>query len=534
MRFARHAGPSRTWPCVLVGALLALGLVLRARGYLFGSVIPFWLDEGSWALVLTDDPILEQLIRPIAFVAFSKLMAIAFGLREITLRFLPWISGLSAMLLAVPLSRRLFESTAARVLFVAILALHPNAIDFAKEFKPYSVSLGLHVGCAFAAASYAHSRRARWLVLSMALAGFGILFAQDTLFVCPGVYLVIGYTAYRARNYRHLLFGAVGAALSVGLILGLYFLVWSHIATGGGSETRYWGNKYDVFFLEGRSAGTLWSWTLAKLGELAAMPGTRRELWPEHHLLPAAVVEQLQSIDGKLWICLNALGLVALVARRRLVPLLLLGTPLLVFTAFGILGYWPYGYFRTNLFALLYSAAFAAAAFDLPVPRATSASRLFSGLPALALVVLPLLVFERDWHRLKESTITGNYPIHEIFSTLLEFQGRRPSDGEPDVLVIDLDGCQLWELYTQRHPDYAELGKELERRFTLECSHRKRGSSFSYGQRRRRHRDKSRVWYVLTRRLDEFPTDLPDDLEVIGKRWVGEHNTTLIIGVSSS
>jgi hypothetical protein len=46
---------------------------------------------------------------------------------------------LSALFLAVPLARRLFESTAARLLFITILALHPKAIDFAKEFKPYSV-----------------------------------------------------------------------------------------------------------------------------------------------------------------------------------------------------------------------------------------------------------------------------------------------------------------------------------------------------------------------------------------------------------
>ncbi len=533
MRFARRGGAARAWPCVFVVALLALGLVLRARGYLFG-VIPFWLDEGSWALLLTDQPILDQLIRPIAFVTFSKLMALGFGLREASLRFLPWLSGLSAMLLAVPLSRRLFESTAARLLFIAILALHPNAIDFAKEFKPYSVSLGLHVACAFAAATYAHSRKTGWLVLTMSLAGFGILFAQDTLFVCPGVYLVIGYTAYRAKQYRHLVFGAVGAALSVGLTLGLYFLVWSRIATGGGSDTNYWGKKYDVFYLEGTSPGTLWSWTLDKLGELAAMPGVRRELWPEHHVFSREVAEQLQSIDAKLWWCLAALGLVSLAVRRRVVPLLLLVTPLLVFTAFGLLGYWPYGHFRTNLFALFYSAAFAAAAFELPLPKVANPSRWLSAVPALALVVLPLLVFERDWHRFKESTITGNYPIQEVFSTLLELQGRRPSDGEPDVLVIDLDGCDLWELYTQRHPDYVELGKELARRFRMECSHRKRGSSFTYGQRRRRHYDKTRVWYVLSRELEEFPKDLPDDLDVIGKRWVGVNQSTLIIGLSSS
>ena len=53
---------------LLTALLVALGLWLRCRGYLFSSM-PLWLDEANWAIRLIKKPLAEHLIRPIGFMA---------------------------------------------------------------------------------------------------------------------------------------------------------------------------------------------------------------------------------------------------------------------------------------------------------------------------------------------------------------------------------------------------------------------------------------------------------------------------------
>ena len=514
----------------MTGVLVTLGLWLRVRGVLY-QVIPLWLDEASWALMLTELPVLEQVIRPVGFVAFNKAVASLFGTSEFTLRFLPWVAGLATTWLAVPLSRRLFEAWASRLLFIAVIALHPAAIDLAKEFKPYSVSLGLHLCAALGAASYARTGRAKWLALSLLSSGLGILFAQDLVFACAGVYLVLGLTGFRRRNFKHLALIAAGAVLTLGLILTLYFAIWRHLETGGGSDTVYWGKKYDVFFIEGGSQGTRLDWTLGKLRELSLVPAMRQDFFPPSGLLSADGTERLKTITSWLWSALGMAGVATLIARKRVTGGLLLLTPMLVFAVFGSLGYWPFGFFRTNLFSVLYTAGIAAAALDHP-----RFSRRWAAGPALVLVLAPLLLFERGWHAAKQTAVSSNYPMPEVLLTLLELQRELPSRHPPDLVIFDLAGCDLWDFYTKAHPGYRDIARRLNEGFEARCAFRKKGGAFEFGRRELRKRGTETMWFVLQRERDvaRFPEELPEDYRIVTKRRVGFDGATLIIGVRGS
>ena len=128
----------------LTTLVLLLGLFLRARGYLFQRH-GLWLDEAAWACLLMKKPLVTLLIRPIGFMSLSKLLASLLGPSEVVLRGISWVAGMITLLLAPALSRRLYRAPMARLLFVAVLALHPAAIDLSKEFKPYSASLCGHL-----------------------------------------------------------------------------------------------------------------------------------------------------------------------------------------------------------------------------------------------------------------------------------------------------------------------------------------------------------------------------------------------------
>ena len=73
---------------------------------------------------------------------------------------MPWLASVGALGMAPFLARRFFRAHAARLLFVAVIALHPCATDLAKEFKPYSVSMALHMGLMLLTLRYLESKKA--------------------------------------------------------------------------------------------------------------------------------------------------------------------------------------------------------------------------------------------------------------------------------------------------------------------------------------------------------------------------------------
>jgi hypothetical protein len=442
----------------LCAALLVLvGLWLRVRG-MSGSNIPLWSDEATWAGRLLRGREYYA-FRPIGFMLASSGLVKVLGCSEFVLRFLPWIAGLLTTILAVPLSGALFKSPAARLLFIACIALNPAAIDLSKEFKPYSLALLVHEATLLFALRYWREQRARHLWLASGVAMLGVLFSQDALFAYPGLFLALGLSALRTRNRRHLGFVLSCATAAFALLLTLYLTSWRYLGAGpSGGADQHWGRRYDVFFL-GETFAQRLLWLAHRYGDIAGFPGVRRSQWAESHALIA-------QIDYVVWAVLHVLGLIVLVVRRRLRDSLLLIVPLFTLIVFNWFGYWPLGAFRTNLFTLIYAAGIASLAFD---SGAFERYRVLFFVPATLVVFLPLIAFERTWHRDKEAiSFTAPSYLPQAIEAAIALQGPDFS-GPPDSLVIDSSGCAAFKYYTQIHPDHQLLSNRLARRFATRC-----------------------------------------------------------------
>lgn len=474
--------PLDPWLLLLISCA-ALGCVLRLRNV---SSIPLWLDEAGWARLLITEPLLKPSIRPLGFMALSALAVRQLGPTELGLRLLPCVCGLATAALSVPLARLLFRGRAAQFLLVAGIALHPLAIDYSKEFKPYAVSLYLHLLCLLLVLQYRKTRDYRFLLGAVSSALIGVLFAQELVFAFPGLFLVLGLTAYRDRQYRHLTTVAAGAVLTLLLVLSFYFIWWRWVNSGAQAVGDYWGNKYGVFYTAQTSDSRL-AWIWEKYQEIAVFPGDRRIRFAA--MDPPA--EWVARIDSGVWLILHLLGLATLVIRRRFTELLLLALPLLLCLGFNQLGYWPFGAFRTNLFILAYVCPIAASALE---PRSDAEPANWSAWGACALVLAPLLLFERDWHKNKLfSSSMSSFPA--LVESLVEQQGK-DYDGDGEALVLDAYSCSVWSYYLGRHPAYAAQAKEVERRFWRRCA-RFGQRAFIVAQRHSR-RWPGRVWVVLT------------------------------------
>jgi hypothetical protein len=340
------------------------------------------------------------------------------------------------------------------LLFVAVIALHPAAIDLAKEFKPYSVSLALHVALLGLGLSYLETGRRLSAVLATAV--LGGLFAQDLVFAYPGLFLVIGFEAYRKRRRRELVAIVASATLIILILAAQYFFIWYKFSD---ADSEYWGDKYKVF---NTTEHSYLRWWLSRYSGMADIPGMRRDFW-SIGWLSRSVRQELHTADELIWTLFHVAGLAVLALRRQWQQALLLVLPIATVTLFNAIGFWPLGAFRTNLFLVAYMAALAGKAFDtrgwnrnvLPI------------IPALIFVVLPLFVFSRHWHDDKRAfTYSSEFP--RILKKLMKAhdqlgQGRQP-------LLIDTRACKVWRYYVEYHPDGALLQPELADRFDAHCA----------------------------------------------------------------
>jgi 4-amino-4-deoxy-L-arabinose transferase-like glycosyltransferase len=454
-----------------IAVFVIAGVWFRTRGVgIFGTAIPFWVDEAAWALRLAQG-VENHGLRPPGFMAVSQAMASLFSWREWPLRFLPWLSGVLAVLLSVPISKHLFRSLAARLLFVAVIAFNPAAINLAREFKPYSVSLLMHETGLLLAVLYWQSRRERWLWLTAAWALGSLLFAQDVIFAYPGVFGALGIAVLRDGPRRHRVLVAAAAVASIALVVAFYVLAWRHLEAGQDSQaTRYWGHRYDVFY---QGPGSHGLWLLEKQFDLAGLPGLRREGWADRQPL-------LASFDWGIWALLHLAGLVTLGLQRRLRDAVLLTLPLAALFVFNLLGYWPAGAFRTNLFALLYAAAIAGVALDWPFLSKPVAAIC----PSVCLVIAPLLAFESDFHATKTvPAVAGTSAMPDAMRRLAALKGFGEVGDQKEPLLLDGSACACFLYYTTLHPGYRRMTAKITADFEPICSRNSRrtlGAARSY------------------------------------------------------
>jgi hypothetical protein len=517
---ARRAGralsglASRDVAWFATAGLLCLGIVLRMRGMWVGRIMSLWGDEAGWAMRLIDWPLKQHALRAIGFVAVEKLLVSVFSASEQVLRFLPWCAGAGALLLAPLLAARLFRWSGARLFFVAVVALHPGAIDLSKEFKPYAVALFLHMLLLLFVLRYADERRERDLMASIGTAFFGFVFSQDVILTYPAVFGLLGLLAWRAKQREHLIEVLFGAGFTIALLLAVRHNVASKLGDMN-QGAIYWGNKYNVFYVE-QADSTRFSWMMDRMGDLASMPGKRRELWHWASLTPETL-DGIKRVEAWGWVLLCSVGAIALAWRRQFLQLVLLGLPIVTLVAFNYFGYWPLGDFRTNLFALAYFAAFAAAAFDVRVAgRATSSTLL-----PMLLVALPFLTVGRSNHSRKTCYTVDAYFMQAAWS-LIDLQGK----GRGDVLALDGPSCGPWLYYERYHP--GSQREALKHRFQAECG--KKFSDLTRLVRAGLKAPNSRAFILASgdAQVVALQTKLPKDLVIVGQKLLGDGDTLVL------
>jgi hypothetical protein len=205
-----------SWPSVtqFTLAVVAVGLMWRVVRY--ALAFPLFGDEAFVAInFLIRDlgglarPLEFDQIAPPAFLWLEWLAVHALGSGERALRLVPFLAGVSSLLLFWRFSRR-SATRRATLLAVAMLAASFYPVRHATEVKPYAIDL--LVSLIVTMLGYAVWRRpsshGRWLTL-IAAASAGVWCSYTAAFPAASAAVLLGLRCGRERTPKMLAFGAL-------------------------------------------------------------------------------------------------------------------------------------------------------------------------------------------------------------------------------------------------------------------------------------------------------------------------------------
>lgn len=457
-RSAWRADPA-FWLCIV--SLLALGVFLRSYGYFDGSN-GLWNDEANWVLRMARGQSGGN-IRPPGYVAFNRLL-IEWRPSEAVLRSSSYLAGIAALPLFVVIARRAGLARWSTAFGLFVLAVHPWAVAYAKEWKPYGFELGLHAILLALALRYFQSEKTSDLVVLAVCSGASLLFGWNTLFLFPGMFVALLLLQYR-RKKRLQLALSLGAALVGALVVGVMHFkrIERLLNGGGGGGQKFWGKKYGVFYLE---KGDFWGqlrWTLRETWEVAELPGRLHAGWSETGL--ATQVAEF-TMGG-----LVVAGALLLLWRKNWLLLLLWVGPWLMTVVANWIHVWPYGVFRTNAYLLLYPlllALWALSEAELLWEKRGRAPRAAFAVIPLALG-LPFAPVDLEYFKYKDPE-TGAFSssIGKSLSILREHEQAKKT--RTVHLFLDGYACGTANYYLKLHPDFRELEPYFKKHVRIQCA----------------------------------------------------------------
>ncbi len=444
--------PGRVFVVLSVMTVL-LGVFFRSQGFFDGS-ISLWLDEAEWAMKLVDLPLLViSVIRPVGFMMVTEYIVSIGGSSEVTLRLLAYLGSLISLPLIYLVSREVFKSHLITLAALFLLAFNPLLINFAKEFKPYSLELSCHLLLIFLTLYAIRLPKSPVFYFVPVVAFAGFFFAYNLVFLYPAVFLLLLHASYKHKQHKRLVYTVVTSVALLVTIYLWYKLQWSGDSMAG--QEQYWGEKYDVFNLSPSLFSNV-TWFFNKYYGMVIQSCTAGSVsWYSGF--------DLRPVQNVIFGVAHVLGLVALCIRKDLKNGLLICSPILTLVIFNFMGHWPFGPFRTNLFMFSYFILVTLYGIDFLV----GSKRWTLRIPSVSVLILCAFMLQAplDWSRYKSKP---NSSIGAVIETILDYHLNRSGSEAPQIvqpiILADLHSYYPLVYYFQYD---ARVTAEIKSRYPL-------------------------------------------------------------------
>lgn len=210
--------------------LLTAGILIRLWQYLQNRAL--WHDEAKLALNIMDKNFFELLFpldyhqgAPILFLLLEKVSITLFGPSELALRLLPLLSSFLGLVIFYKLAKHLFDwkfVLAALFLFVFSYKL----VYYGQEVKQYSFDVTVSLALVYMLVRFRPLKRPSLKVffLFSVVGGVALWLSHASLFILPGVGIVLATNCFKERSTKCFL--GLGVVIAFWLLnfAALYFI----------------------------------------------------------------------------------------------------------------------------------------------------------------------------------------------------------------------------------------------------------------------------------------------------------------------
>ena len=326
---------------ISIFAIISYGVYLRTSNYFHPSP-SLWLDE-SWRildLLEAKNVFLQALKGSNNIDPFLYNLCIYFLSKiyntESVLRLTSLIPSILSTFVFYLISIRIFKNKIIIIWSVFLVSLHPVLIDYAKELKPYSWTLLIHLCLLYLLLKIYKSEFT--IKIYFLPIGLIILFLLSTniVFMFPSIYLLFLIISIKKQNKVETIKLFLSAIIILGILILYSFM--SDINYEGLVRDSEWKNYFNL------NASMLMyvRWNLSHLFQLI-----------DGFIISSDPFNMRKTVYI-IFIIMYFISLISFIKNRKYEYLIILFVPLLIMSVFNRWGMWPWGYIRSNIFMFGY------------------------------------------------------------------------------------------------------------------------------------------------------------------------------------
>jgi len=479
--FGRNISTGHLFFYFFIFIILAFGITFRTWGVLPES-LDLWADEAWWAAKLADRGVFDLGFRPIGYMWLCKQLS-GFENQELMLRLPSLISSTGFLVCIFLCAKTLLKNHLIIIFCVFLAAFHPKLIVFAKEFKPYSVEVFIHGMLIFWALNF--YKKKPTIIEFVGVAIFSGLFCYNAIFLFPAVLLWITHT--KILNFIRISYNKYKNLLnSQKIIFAIFISLIITILTVS--------IQYGVFPIDKTSIAAI-SWYVRNTLEILSWPGALHSNF-ESTTLATATFFSISSIAG----------VISFLKEKQYLTLFLLSSAVIFSAIANMIGSWPYGVFRTNLFFIPGILLILCYGLDRIIIYK------YFRLPIYTLVIATMLIFlptDLSYHKFKQYSEWA--PSPQLTKVLDELLIRYQHDNyyKSNIIITDWHSWRPVFYYLNTHPvshkAYATL-KENAQLIKGPINDQKKMLDIilSAYEKNRKENANTRIWLIITK-LKQFP-----------------------------
>ena len=186
-------------------AIIGSGILVRLIQYLRNASL--WVDEAALATVIVNSPASSLLgyleshtAAPVGFLLAEKWAVNTLGNTEYSLRLLPLIAGVGALILLYPVAKKFVSPWAVPVVLI-LFAMSTSLVRFSTNVKQYSLDVFLALLVLLIAVQVVqHKHDVKWLIVFAIVGTLAIWLSFPIVFVLAGTGAVLGWQAVRESS----------------------------------------------------------------------------------------------------------------------------------------------------------------------------------------------------------------------------------------------------------------------------------------------------------------------------------------------